>query len=327
MGKHTPKHLESSDALTEYIRTNNLGEVDDRQWRHAWKDAWIAYADLIAFGERAMRSDSVVVNNIFRFDTACSLVQEQFQEVRTRRFSDATFAVASTFQQALAFAVALAHACLALNREKMERSGTSLFIHLIAPRITIAPGRVLLPTTTEDGSVPTRIDLRNILVGSAIVNAYRLERQSAGGLLTISRDTADLIPKLKVQGDNKSVAEGLRRWVCNLGDAQAVKDGDVFFHRGDVVDVPWLLMRPLQDEPKRLKAAQVGDAKSAIKAYYSMWETSVREFYSSRNYKAQLEVAKHPQAAMRHAVQCWQLSQGGLKPRYQPAAEISTAML
>lgn len=319
-------HFRSADSLATHVAASRLGFIDSREWHEEWADRWVVYADLVAFAARALRSESVILNNILRFDRASQLAADQFPVVATRRFSDATFAIADTFHQALGFSVALSHACLAFNREYLARNTKQFFIHLIVPRITVACGRVLLLPT--DGRTDPRfsgIEPRNILAGSAIVKAYQLERHSAGGLLTVDREGIDCLRGIPVRGDNRRVTNGLRRWIRGLSDPAAVDRGEVLFHRRHVVDVPWLLMRPLQDDFGTLWGAELEDGDAAIAAYLAVWDTSVREFYSPQNFDAALDISKHPQAAIRHAIQCYQAAHGGSKPRFQSVAEITNA--
>ena len=146
-----PPHFRSSTALTEHIASRRW-DHQLREWKEEWAQRWVVYADLVAFASRALRSESVVLNNIVRFDRASTLVAAEFPEIAVRRFSDATFAVAGSFHQAMAFGIALSHTCLAFNREFLNRGTKPFFIHLIAPRITIANGQVLLLPT--DASHP-----------------------------------------------------------------------------------------------------------------------------------------------------------------------------
>jgi len=309
-------HFRSSNSLSQHIRRADLGVIDSRQWQGEWSEGWVVYADLVAFASRALRSETVVLNNIVRFDRASMLVAKQFPDLAVRRFSDATFAIAKTFQRALAFGTALSHACLAFNREYLERGTKPFFIHLITPRITIATGKVLV--LPDDDSDPRfdGIDPRNVLAGSAIVRAYQLERYSAGGLLTIDDNGIRELVRLQVRGNAGRVTTGLRRSIKRLGDLEAVKKGEVLFHRRGVADVPWLLMRPLQDEVE-IWAADKDDADEAVSGFIDVWDKSVREFYSPQGFDTPLEASKHAQAALRHGVQCHHASHGRWIPKYQ----------
>jgi hypothetical protein len=319
----TTPHLRSLKTLTDHIASANLGVIDSREWKDEWAERWVVYADLVAFASRATRSESVVLNNIVRFDRASQLVAQEFPGVETRRFSDATFAITDDFHSALAFGVALSHTCLAFNREYLQRGTKQFFIHLIVPRITLAGGRALLlkknarPESRFDGLNP-----RSVLAGSAIVRAHRLERHSAGGLLTIDCDGIKSLETLELRGHNGRVKNGLRRWIAKLADEAAVMRGEVFFHRRHVLDVPWLLLRPLQNDPGRLWAAGADEVDLAIAAYLDVWDKSVREYYSPQNFDVPLDVSKHSQAAIRHCVQVFQIAHGGSKPRYESVQDI-----
>ena len=321
--KTSPAHFESADALVDHVRNTGLGIIDSRDWEAEWADRWVVYADLVAFASRSMRSEPVVLNNIVRFDRASQLASAGFPSMSIRRFSDATFAVAESFPLALGFAVALSHACLAFNREVLARDAKQFFIHLIVPRITIACGRVIVIDKAKDGDAKLAgLDARNILAGSAIVKAYMLEKVSAGGLITVDTDGIAAIKKLVVRGDNGRVTNALRRWVRDADDEKQARQGNVYFRRGALADVPWLLMRPLQDEPGELWGAPNSDADAAIQGYLAVWDTSVREFYSPQSSSAPLDTSKHAQAAIRHAIQSHQISHGGLRPRFQEPSEV-----
>jgi hypothetical protein len=319
----TPSHFKSADALANHVQATGLGIIDSREWEEEWGNRWVVYADLVAFASRSMRSEPVVLNNIVRFDRASHLASAQFPSISVRRFSDATFAIAESFPLALGFAVALSHACLAFNREFLARNTKQFFIHLIVPRITIACGRALVVQQGNDGdSKLTGVDPRNILAGSAIVKAYQLEKVSAGGLVTVDTEGIGAIKKLAVRGDNGRVTSALRRWVRDIDNEKRVPRGEVYFRRGRLADIPWLLMRPLQDDLATLWGASNVDSDSAIRGYLAVWDTNVREFYSPQNSDAPLETAKHAQAAIRHGIQSYQISHGGLRPRYQSLSEI-----
>jgi hypothetical protein len=318
----SPEHLRSFTSLTQHIAKKKLGFVDSRDWREDWADRWVTYADLIAFASRALRSETVVLNNIVRFDRASTLVAREFPNVAVRRFSDATFAVAQTFHEAMAVGVALSHACLAFNADFLDRGVKPFFIHLVVPRVTIARGRVLMVASTDAHPKLDGITAEHILAGSAIVKAYQLERRSAGGLLTVDTEGLDQIRRLAVRGHNGRVTNGLRRWISRVNDDDAVAKGEVFFHRRSVVDVPWLLLRPFQREDGILWGADNADADVALRSYRDVWDKSIREFHSPQNGDASLEVSKHYLAAMRHAVQCHHASHGRRIPKYQADSEL-----
>lgn len=315
--------LRSFPALVDHIKSEQLGRVDSREWKEEWAERWVVYADLVAFASRSLRSETVVLNNILRFDRASTLVAGQFPRVEVRRFSDATCAVSASFHEALAFGVALAHTCLAFNQEFLDRGAKPFFIHLIAPRITIATGRVLLlgSSGVEDSRF-RGIEPKNILAGSAIVRAYELERHSAGGLLTIDCDAAALLSVMRVRGDNSPPVNAIRRWLPRLRDRTEVERGQVFFHRGHVVDVPWLLLRPHQFEANCLWGAGKADARAATQSFLGVWDTSIREFYSPQNSTALLDVAKHYQAAARHGVQSHHAAHGRRIPKFQAVQDL-----
>lgn len=316
----------SMAQLSSLISGRGLGQIDSREWSEQWKPQWVMYADLIAFASRAMRSEAVVLNNIVRFDRASQVVAAEWPHLRSHRFSDATFTIANTFHEVLSVAVALSHGCLAFNDEYLRRVQNPLFIHLIAPRITIAHGPVLL---VPDGATAEAkfagLEPRHILAGSAVVRAYALERQSAGGLITIDADGISELRKLTVRGDNGRVTNALRRWIQTLQKTPGVDPPGVFCRRRHLVDVPWLLMRPFQKDVGALWAADPKAADGAIETFLTVWESGIREFYSLAE-DSVLETAKHHQAAVRHGVYSFQMAHGGPGPRYQTLDDVMTAL-
>lgn len=321
--KQVAPHLRSLEKLSLFIEEQHLGRVDSREWKQEWADRWVAYADLVAFASRAIRSDVVVLNNIVRFDRACQIVAAEFPGIRLHRFSDATFAIANTFSEAIGFSIALSHSCLALNYEYLQHGNKPFFIHLIVPRITVAWGRVLLlPETLAHEARFSGIDPKNVIAGSAIVRAFYLEKNSAGGLVTLSEDGINALRNLNIRGHRGRNTNGLERWIQSLSDRVALKSGRVFGFRGNALDVPWLLLQPIQNEAGSLWAAMPSDADFAISAYLDVWDKSIREFYSPQNFDAPLDVVKHCQAGIRHAVQCYYISHGRVKPSYESLSEV-----
>jgi hypothetical protein len=325
--KQVALHLRSLKKLSSFIEEKQLGRLDSREWKEEWADRWVAYADLIAFAPRAIRSDVVVLNNIVRFDRACQIVAAEFQKVRLHRFSDATFAIANTFSEAIGFSIALSHSCLALNYEYLQHGNKPFFIHLIVPRITIAWGRVLLlPETPAHEARFSGIDPKNVVAGSAIVSAFYLEKNSAGGLITLNKKGIDELRNLTIRGHRGGNTNGLERWIKDLSNDVALKSGRVFGFRGNALDVPWLLLQPIQNDTDSLWAALPSDADFAVSAYLNMWDKSIREFYSPQSFDAPLDVAKHYQAAIRHAVHCYSISHGWVKPSYRSVSEIQAKL-
>lgn len=322
------QHFRSFQDLVSHIREKGLGRVDSREWHEEWANRWVVYADLIAIKSRARRSEAVLLNNIVRFDRASTLAAAAFPKIDVRRFSDATFAVANTFHEAMAFGVALAHACLAFNREYLIRGHKPFFSHLIVPRITVASGRVLLVrSNVSDQGRLKGINRNNILAGSGVVNAYDLERCSAGGLITIDRAAAKFLSTMTVRGEIGQSRSAICRWLPRLVDKAAVDAGSVFFHRGAVIDVPWLLLRPYQGDNNCLWAADKAHVKEAVGAFLDVWRTSIKEFYSPQAYNLSLDIVKHYEAAVRHGVQVIHAATGRKIPKYESIHELELRWL
>jgi len=313
----------SHTDLIQFIHDNQLGSVDSREWRGEWQNRWVVFADLIAFAARAKRSKSVVLNNIIRFDRASSLTKTAFPNVRIHRFSDSTFGISDSFGEALGFGIGLQHSCLAMNTEYLQRASKKYFIHLIVPRITIAQGQVLvLPDSSTNETKFNGIDPASVIAGEGIVNAYYLEKFSAGGLITFqSKDTAAL-SSLRVRGGTQNVNTGVEKWIKRQQVNPQPSTGNLL-RRGDVIDFPWLLMRPMKTSKDELWCAEKQEIKRSLSSFFEVWKTSDYEFYSSNHSADPLDVSKHCAAAIRQGIQSAQILCGNIGPNYATIDDIA----
>lgn len=297
----------SHRTLLKKLVANGVEHVDSREWKGDWTERWVVFADLVAFGARAKRSNDVALNNIVRFARATRLAEQAVPLARTFRFSDSTFAVAERFEHALAFAVAIHHACHAINAASVLTKDAPLFHYTIMPRVTLAQGAVLM-CPTEPPAPSARYDglaHGNILAGAGVSAAYDLERSSAGGLLTMATDHVPELKALTVRGGNRSTAAAFERWRSTI-ETPAI---DQLFARDKVVDIPWLLLRPFQTHPGELWCCDRAEFKVAARNFLDLWELSVKEFYFEPA-RLPLETSKHAAAALRHATQCVQAVAG-----------------
>jgi len=263
-------HFASISSLSRHISEEGLGFVDDRSWKEEWSDRWVVFADLLAFGDRATRSRAVVLNNIIRFDRASSLVAAAMPSVLTQRFSDSTFAITETLHSAIAFSVLLSHTCMAFNKEYIDRGGKKLFVHTIVPRVTIASGSVLsLPDPLPPDARYLGLNPKSFLAGAGIVQAYKLEKRSAGGLVTLIDGCREDLSSFPIRGVDDRVRRGLERWRSKIA-LPDLDTSDVFCVRGKLLDVPWMLLRPEQTTPNEIWSAESNDADEAMKAYFAV---------------------------------------------------------
>jgi hypothetical protein len=306
-----PPSANSHAALVDRIDNDSLDYVDSREWVEEWAVRWVVYADLIAFAGRAEKSRDVVLNNIVRFDRASNLARDAHPGVTVHRFSDSTYAVANSIVEAIAFGVSLHHACLAMNVAHMRNDSRHLFVHTIVPRITVAKGHVLaVPSVTPRPKKHVGLRTENLLAGDAFVKAYRLERHSAGGLLTVARDECG--PLASGLGGSPTHTESMKQWATRLSEPPV----KALFVRGKHVDLPWLLFRPFGGSSKPLQCASRSEAAPAIAAALDIWDLSAREYYSPGAASDPLDTAKHAQASIRHVVQCVQALNGHPSIRY-----------
>lgn len=304
--------------VIQQLEHERLFEVDSREWREDWRESWVVFADLVAFAERNLISRDIVLNNIVRFDRASAWARTACDVDRVYRFSDSTFALTKTLGVALQFAIALQHACLAMSTEVLE-SNSRFFSHTIAPRVTIAHGHVLwLPTKLPPKRRFLGIDSSTLIAGDAIVHAYKLEKASAGGLITLKRSDFAAMTTNPVRGSKDRAKSGLERFVRG-------KTAE-FFVRGDVVDFPWLLLRPVQRSRDEFWAADKDSVDHAIAAFLNVWELSAAEYYSSNGANLPLATTKHADAAIRHGIQSIYLTRGHRRPTYYSLAEARQSL-
>lgn len=314
--------IKNQSGLRKYITQEKLGEVDSRQWKGDWGDRWVVFADLIGFADRSIRSQDVVLNNILRFDRASNIVISAFPKVRTFRFSDSTFGIAEDFHTALAFAMALHHCCHAINLEYIKRTQKKLFIHLIIPRIVLDRGAVLTIPTPPPASIRFHgLDPKSVIAGAGIVNAHRLEKNSAAGLLSFNRKHLSELTGVKIRGGPSSIQRIVERWLKSFSKKTEPKNGNLLA-RGDMIDFPWILFRPLQMVSGQLWASESKEVNQDIIDFLKLWELGLQEFFSPQGAKNSLEVPKHYIAPLRHGVQCAQMRLGQVSPNYFSIEEI-----
>lgn len=306
--------IRSVRQLADHFRDQQLTHVDSRQWREDWRPTWVVFADLIAFQARNRLSSDVVLNNIVRFDRASAWARSVSRVDRVYRFSDSSYALCSTLDGALSFATALQHATLAMNIAALERQGSKLFAHTITPRVTIASGQVLwLPEVLPPEPRFLGVDSRTLLAGEGIIAAYRLEKKSAGGLITMSAsELRGGIPS--VRGNDTSVRRAFVRFLDGL-EAEDPSGG--FFTRGDVVDIPWLMLRPVQDDAGAVWVADKADFDFAAERHLDVWELAAAEQYSHPGGAQPLETAKHYAVAIRHGIHSIFAARGHTRPSYR----------
>jgi hypothetical protein len=233
--------------------------------------------------------------------------------------------VAERFEEALAFAVALHHACHAINIVTVfHNKQAPIFHYAIMPRITLARGSVLL-CQAEEAIEPHRyagLDRNNLLAGVGIVEAHNLERVSAGGLLTMHTDCLSELNLLRLRGGARSTSAALQRWRQSVASDRTT----ALFLRHNILDFPWLLLRPFQRDPREIWCCDNGDFKVSVESFINLWELSLREYYVKAN-QVPLETTKHADAALRHGIQCLQAVAGQSRSRYYGLSDARQELL
>lgn len=179
----------------------------------------------------------------------------------------------------------------------------------------MAQGSVLgLPKAPNREKRFDGLDPNTFVAGEGIVNAYDLERRSAGGLLTTDPTGAKAFANLTVRGGPGSMQNYIDAWKIEF--LKRNPRTELLFVRDKVLDIPWLLLRPTQVSDGTLWCAGRSEAAEAIYHYLKMWELGAREFYSAVGSYNPIDTAKHFAAAIRHGVSCAQARAGQSVPRY-----------
>lgn len=280
------------DVIDE-VQAGGLDVVDAREWEGNWGNRWVAFIDLIGIAERSRVSPAATVNLMVRFHRAITSTGLDHPTVRLLRFTDAAYAVADSAEELVKFASDFHHRCLALNALQLAR-GKSRFHTLVIARTTIAFGSVLeAHGAVADDERFAGVDAASLLIGEGVVNAYKLERSTAGELASVSKVDAPEIKALEIRGLVRPPRRLLERWAT---------DEEVFAH-DDVVDIPWMLLRARQPEAAGLWATSYDDVLTKMRIETAMWKLSFTEYTSRR---LPIGTIKHYGAVNRHLNELFQ---------------------
>lgn len=278
------------DDLVNAIRKDQQHYVDATTWEDDWDDTWVGFSDVLGFGARCLKSEPTTVNTIVRFHRSIAASAARFgpEELRLFRFTDAVYSLSSSLETILRFTSMLQHQCLAHNRIVMRDKDHPLAHHLLLVRTTIAHGRAL---TLADPPPPVSktlgVEARTLLAGSGIVRAYQLEKNTVGGIVSLSKDDADRIPAdVTVRGQLGRPRTLMEAWGTDTAA----------FHHDGVVDFPWALLRPVQ-ETSELWVDSKDGIRAKLNVLVEACDLLSGEFLLAQ---APLQVAKHRAGLMRH---------------------------
>lgn len=210
--------------------------VDSRDYKAHWHNKWVAYCDLIGFANMCLTSNDTTVNAIIRFHRAINKAKTGLNNCKVYQFTDAAFCVAENAFDAMHFALKVANCSLAHNAITIANKKTSLFHHLIVPRITIAYGEVVSLENVKNEDLLSGLNKDSFLAGSAIVNAYKIESLTFAGALAINGcDFNKLVSNISVRGHGDVVKNSLQRWLTRTIDES--KTNMPLF-----IELPWLFL-------------------------------------------------------------------------------------
>ena len=281
------------DDVIARVREQRLDVVDARQWKPNWSDKWVAFVDLIGSSARSERSPDATVNQMIRFHRAVSACAARYPATTLLRFTDCVYITSSSTEDLIKFCVDLAHYCLALNAIQIERH-RAMFHHMVIARTTIAFGKVLEahgPLPAEDRFVG--VDTASLLIGEGVVAAYRLQRSTGGGLISVAEKDADTVRGLAIRGMRRPPRSVLEKWT---GDTE-------FLTHDGVVDVPWIVMRATQPSESGLWAASYDDTLKKLQIQVRVWQSSFVEYTVQR---LPIDTIKHFGAMNRHLNEVFQ---------------------
>lgn len=288
------------EELATELRTSGRSHVDAREWSTKWVDAWVVFADLIAFGPRCRRSDETALNNIIRFHRCVDVAARDAGSVDVHLFTDACYGVSTSLLSALAFASDLQHTCLAMNAVELSH-GRPLFHRLIVPRLTLARGSVLQASHDETDGPRTDITLSppdRLLAGTGIVEAYLLERQCVGGDVLVQAGIPS--QRIAIRGRRNHARKHASLW---LDEAR----------RSDRPHLlPWTLLRPSQGKHasgrSELWTDDYGSIMAKLRTLDQVWRLSFAEFVADESSPS---VAKHYAAGTREVARMLKVVRGG----------------
>jgi hypothetical protein len=265
--------------------------VNADEWRDIWEEKWIIFADLIAFAERCLDSETVTLNNIVQFHRAVSNSVENFPKCTKYQFTDASFILTDNVNNALKIATNLHHECLAQNAIELRNDRHTVFKHFIIPSITISKGNIL--NLTEDVSIDEAqvegIAPGDFLAGEGIVKAYKLEKSSSGGITSLSIEDSH-IAKNPHSSQERTVPRRVYKHWRN-------EDREKYLHHDGVVDHPWIVLEASQSDGGQLALDSQISVFEKIKLWLSIWDLSFREFTIE---SLPTSTAKHRAHFLRH---------------------------
>lgn len=301
------------EGLITALRVDEQHYVDARMWEDDWASTWVSFSDVLGFASRCRNSEASVVNSIVRFHRSVAAAQSTVQgtDLRLFQFTDAAFAVSRDLGPMLRFVSNLQHQCLAQNAIILSDKDHALAHHLLVVRTTMARGRALIlpePTPPEIRTLGVRAS--SLLAGDSVVRAYEIEKQTVGAMVAIPEGAhEDIVAEsLTVRGRNGRPKTILTRWM----------ESDAIFTHDRVIDFPWILLRPVQDQSE-LWAESKPDVLKKLSVLLEVADLQSGEFLMA---KSRLPVAKHHAGLVRHLKELAQRLEGRQHLRRATEADL-----
>lgn len=270
--------------VAELIKKDGVNIVNASEWDSNWGEYYVIFADLIAFAQRCVLSSGVTVNNIVRFHRAINDALAGVDDIIKYQFTDACYLITKNPKSALIAAANIQNECLLHNYVQIERTPHSLFFHMIVPKIVISKGNVLQINEIK-GLVGIEkyagISSKEFLAGEGIVKAYYLEKNTTGGLISIDP---------KYVKDLKKISSGSATIKTNSLYKTWRNDSDnKLFSHDNVIDVPWLALKPRQINKGELVVEDIDNFKTKVETFNFIWRTNFTEHINERTSTAVLK--------------------------------------
>lgn len=259
-------------ATAEQIEKDGLSIVIASEWKDNWEEHYVVFADLIAFAHRCILSSGITVNNIVRFHRAINDALLGIKGISKYQFTDACYVVTKNPKSALIAATNIQNECLLHNYVQIERVPHPLFFHMIVPKIVISKGSILEIGDIKDIAQIEKysgISPSEFLAGAGIVNAYYLEKNTTGGLVSVDKSCIEEIKKVSSGSSKKKTNSLYKKWKNDTINK-------LFSHDG-VIDIPWLVLEPRQTNKGELSVENIDNFKKKVEAFNFIWRANFTE--------------------------------------------------
>jgi hypothetical protein len=206
-----PKLAGKYHEIQSAVAAKNLVFFNEKNYKDIWAEKFVAYIDLIGFGNKSYKSLPSTLNSIVRFHRAINFCKPHFTG-KYYHFTDAVYFVAESIEECVNFSIASMNVCTAVNSEILKRKNPLAHM-LLLPRITIGNGNVTDSDKLGSNDLFTDIDSRVFLAGDGICDAYYCEKYGFAYSIIISKRALKHLNQFKeIVFDTKRIRNGYVFW-------------------------------------------------------------------------------------------------------------------